>query len=171
MAAPVRIALTRAVLETKPSTRTSRGYWVQEVDSNHRPFGYEPNELPLLHPATNWCPSAEVRRVLPLGRRPCIYQHLSGVDRKGVAPSTRFLRRSIASNGTCRPKNGGDGGPRTRDLLFAKQLLYLAELRPRIRKMDDGSGIAPLETLVCGQPDSSSFLAVENLVEPQGVAP
>ncbi len=25
--------------------------WLREPDSNRRPLGYEPNELPLLHPA------------------------------------------------------------------------------------------------------------------------
>ena len=36
--------------------------WVQETDSNRRPFGYEPNELPLLHPATKWLARAVSRR-------------------------------------------------------------------------------------------------------------
>lgn len=91
----MRLALTRSVLETGPSARTSQGCWRREV--------------------------------------------------------------------------GGGGGLRTHDLLFARQPLCLTELRPR--EMDDGSGIAPLESLVCGQPDSPSFLAVEKLVEPEGVAP
>ena len=26
--------------------------WLRGADSNRRPLGYEPNELPLLHPAT-----------------------------------------------------------------------------------------------------------------------
>lgn len=36
--------------------------WVQETDSNRRPFGYEPNELPLLHPAMKWLARAVSRR-------------------------------------------------------------------------------------------------------------
>ena len=29
----------------------SRSYWLRGTDSNRRPSGYEPDELPLLHPA------------------------------------------------------------------------------------------------------------------------
>ena len=29
-------------------------FWSRGTDSNRRPLGYEPNELPLLHPATKY---------------------------------------------------------------------------------------------------------------------
>ena len=30
--------------------------WLRGMDSNHRPPGYGPDELPLLYPAINWYP-------------------------------------------------------------------------------------------------------------------
>ncbi len=30
-----------------------KAYWLRGTDSNRRPSGYEPDELPLLHPATS----------------------------------------------------------------------------------------------------------------------
>ena len=30
-------------------------FWLRGQDSNLRPLGYEPNELPLLHPAAMYC--------------------------------------------------------------------------------------------------------------------
>src|SRR4051794_19722776 len=41
--------------ETRPSERrVSRSkVWLRGTDSNRRPSGYEPDELPLLHPATS----------------------------------------------------------------------------------------------------------------------
>ncbi len=41
------------------SYQANRG-WLRGMDSNHRPSGYEPDELPLLHPA---CGVSAVRRV------------------------------------------------------------------------------------------------------------
>ena len=32
----------------------SGGLWLRGTDSNRRPSGYEPDELPLLHPARGW---------------------------------------------------------------------------------------------------------------------
>ena len=29
--------------------------WLQRMELHHRPFGYEPNELLLLHSAIKWC--------------------------------------------------------------------------------------------------------------------
>ena len=38
--------------------------WLRGQDSNLRPLGYEPNELPLLHPATLCCNRILNKRVV-----------------------------------------------------------------------------------------------------------
>jgi hypothetical protein len=82
-----------------------RGVWWRGGDSNPRPLGYEPNELPLLHPAA--------RRSSVSGRRPA-GRRRAGPRRPrlpgGRPPST--LRRC----GGSRPGSGWDrvGPPRSR---------------------------------------------------------
>ena len=39
-------------------------FWLRGQDSNLRPLGYEPNELPLLHPAAMYCNRILNKRVV-----------------------------------------------------------------------------------------------------------
>ena len=68
--------------ETRPCDRVSSlGRWLRGTDSNRRPSGYGPDELPLLHPA----PGSVGTRGVPVKQLPP-----SGApDRHGLAAKTR----------------------------------------------------------------------------------
>ena len=52
MAVPTRIELAIFCVTGRRDNRYTTGpSWLRELDLNQRPSGYEPDELPLLHPA------------------------------------------------------------------------------------------------------------------------
>ncbi len=91
------------------------------------------------------------------------------VETTGLAPAQPRCERS-SPLWNMRPRKVVEtGGNRTRDLVNASHPLCWLSYGPV--KMDDGSGIAPLVTLGCGQPDSLASSPSLKLVEPAGCAP
>ena len=60
---PRRVPDSARAAWREAALRSGRLNWLRGTDSNRRPSGYEPDELPLLHPAT-----AHGRRSAPIGQ-------------------------------------------------------------------------------------------------------
>ena len=51
-------------------------FWVREMGSNHRPSGYEPDELPLLHPAIFGAPQRSYSITHPTAKSQVLFRKI-----------------------------------------------------------------------------------------------
>ena len=94
------IAPCRPVLETRPSARTSATCkWVQMEDSNLRPRGYEPRELPLLQSASEGVGPWPIHMVDPAEFASAPY----GLKVRCAAVTPRVRGKVVAARGVAPP--------------------------------------------------------------------
>jgi hypothetical protein len=95
--------------------------WLRGTDSNRRPSGYEPDELPLLHPATaddTDRSATDQTAVLPVPRGPVTY------DPTPVRKSRRNLRRTDGLRART--------GPRTVPHMFGRHRTTPDQVHPAV---------------------------------------
>jgi hypothetical protein len=90
-------------IRTKPGYPRLRGCckWLRRLDSNQRPSGYEPDELPLLHSAIRLYPRSGI---VPTGAAQCVGlgEGLAGGVGDGL---TGVVTRNVRSFGLAKPFN------------------------------------------------------------------
>jgi hypothetical protein len=117
--------------------------WLRGVDLNHRPLGYEPNELPdCSTPRIDHNNRDMERQTKASGRARTMPFWLNSIERERHRP---------CAQAGCRLTSGDPGGSRTPNPQFRRLMLYPVELRGR-----DVSSRLSAKTEWCALRDSNS---------------